>query len=246
MSNKTFSAERYPLVPVNLLRHDKGFWEPELYCDLHGVVLKWKEKFLKFASETLQRPINPDDVTFYYPQFQAGLGISPAEFDELFAQFAGLGEGGYGDLDAYDGIVDALKQIHEAGIRIKVATWTPGASEISFAHSKAFGSGAAQGTTKRLIERLGIPTDVRELEFMSPGAKHFKMQEDHVPLILEDCPFTASAVAAAGLGCILLPERYNEDIWIPGVTRLDNRSDLASTVIRFFTTLREAGVISES
>src|SRR5262245_7693118 len=98
------SAARQTLVPANVLAYEKGFWERRLYCDLHGVVLKWKEAFADFASDALGRNIDPDSFQYYYPQFQKGTNISPAEFDELFLAFAALGVGGYGDLEAYDGV----------------------------------------------------------------------------------------------------------------------------------------------
>lgn len=245
MTNKRlFSADRYPLVPENLLKHEQGFWEPEIYCDLHGVVLNWNTAFLKFASEVLGRQINPADVRFYHGQFQAGIGITPAEWDELFLQFVRLGEGGYGYLEPYPEVIKALHKIHDAGIRIKVATWTPSASELSHSSHRAFGTGTAQGTTLKLLQKLGVPVDTREVEFLRPGEKPFKMQEDHVPLILEDCPYTAVQVASVGLACILLPERYNEDLWVPGVTRLAKRSLLAPKVLEFFDKLETAGVLA--
>ena len=236
---------RYPLVPENVLAHGQNFWRREVIVDFHGVVVDWTTKFCRFASKTLNRPgITPEKVQYYYPGYGADMPMSPSEFEELFSHFARLAKGGYGDLEAYPGIVRALKQIRKAGIDLQIWTWTPGPSETSFYHSTAFGSGVSQGVTKTLIRTLGLPVDERKVKFLSPGQKLFKMAEDHIPLIIEDNPMTAiTAGVAFGHACIMMPQPFNEGVMCPGVTRLSKHSQLAPVVIRFFDQLEKAGVL---
>ena len=169
--------------------------------------------------------------------------VTAAEFADLFVAFARRHEGGYGDLEPYEGVVEALKQIQDAGITVKIWTWTPGAAESRMNHSAgSYNHGVAQGETKLLVEKLGIDPD-RNLRFIKPGNKKYEMVEDHIPLIVEDSPETAVGVGQMAHAAILVPESYTKGIKATNVLRLDHRNQLAPTVIKFFDELEAAGVL---
>lgn len=239
----------YPLVQPALLAHGEEFWKREVACDLHGVVVDWTVRFAHFASGVLKRKITPEMcLQLYNFAYGQESGLAPFEFWELFPKFARLTRGGYGDLPAFDGVVDQLKQIRDAGIRIRLMTHCPGASEHEPEHSEAYGSSAAQTATLQLIERLALPLDpASDVMFMSPSEKPWQMARRHIPLIIEDNPVTAIQVARGiGHGAILLADKhtpFNRSVRATGVTTLRDRKLLAETVIRFFTQLEEANAL---
>jgi len=242
-NNVVTTSSEYPLIPQNMLDQGPAFWEKRLVWDLHGVIVNWIEPFCKFASRVTGRNIDPDKVRYYRAGYDSQIPMSPAEWDTLFTQFARLGKGGYGDLKPYPGAVEAMQEIAAAGITSEIWTWTPGASEIDF-NGKAYGSGIAQGVTLKLIEKLGLPVDKREVRFMSSSVKGANLAHEHYPLLVEDNPTTAVHVATDfGQACLLLPQPYNKGLLCPGVTRLEGYSQLAPTVIEFFKQLETAGVL---
>ncbi len=244
MSDKSIS-HRFGLVPENVLKAPPEFWERELFLDLHGVLLPtWLPKFLKFYNDATGSNVSMACADQYFMQYRFGVGLRPATWDDMFLEFVNLVEGGYGSLEPDPVVLKALHRIvKETGVNIKVCTWTPGHHEISGAHDKAYGTGAAQGTTIELLRKMGAPVDLRDIEFCSTGAKMYKMQQNHVPLIIEDCAHTAVQVASSGLACLLIPHPYNH-VTFPGITRLKSTAQLAKTVIEFFSKLEEAGVLA--
>lgn len=239
----------YPLVQPALLGHGDEFWKREVACDLHGVIVDWTAPFAKFASAVLGREITPAMcLSLYNFAYGGEAGLAPFEFWELFPKFARLTKGGYGDLPAFPGMVEQLKLIRDAGIRIRLMTHCPGASEHEPEHSEAYGSSASQTATIQLIQRLALPLDLAtDVMFVSPSEKPWQMARRHIPLIIEDNPVTAVQVARGiGHGAILLADKYtpfNRSVRATGVTTLRDRNKLAETVIGFFTQLEEANAL---
>src|SRR5205823_1361729 len=160
----------------------------------------WLEQYVKFLNKTYTRNIDHTKVNFYNLQFDPAVNLSPAEHEEAFLAFARLSRGGYGTLNEYKGIRETFREILDAGIKIKIFTWTPGASEKIPGGDKSHGHGMAQRATRDLIEKLDLGIDIdRDLRFMSAGDKKWKMAEEHIPLIVEDNPETAVGVAM-GIG----------------------------------------------
>ncbi len=219
-------------------------WSREVVFDFHEVCVKWIARFCDFVNTLYGYNIKPDQLGFYNMQFDPSIPLTPEQFDQAFASFARLSVGGYGDLEAHEGIKEAIEQIQKAGIRVLIWTWTPGAAEIKFDGTGAYQTGIAQRVTKDLIRKLGLPVDVdRDVRFMQPGRKKWEMAEEHIPLIVEDNPETAVAVASAAHAAILVPEHYNDSLEFRNVLRLSDRRELAPTVIDFFKKLDEAGVL---
>lgn len=244
MSTTSKLSGRYPLVPENVLNAPPEFWERELFLDLHGVLLPgWLQAFLKFYNDAMSTDIDIKDGLLYFRQYSFEKGMRPGVWNDLFLEFANLVKGGYGDLEPDPVVLKALHKIAKAGINVKVCSWTPGANEISQSHDKHYGTGAAQKATLELLERIGAPVDLREVEFCSTSHKMARMQDQHVPLIIEDCAHTAVHCASAGLGAILIPHPYNL-VTFPGVTRLKSSRQLATTVISFYKQLEDAGLLA--
>lgn len=220
-------------------------WSREVVFDFHEVCVKWVARFTDFVNRCYGYNIKPEQLRFYHMQFDPSCPLTPQQFNEAFVAFARLSQGGYGDLELHPGIVEAIKQVKDAGIGVKIWTWTPGAAEAKFVGGSAYQTGIAQRVTRDLIVKLGFPVDVdRDVRFMQPGQKKWEMAEEHIPLIVEDNPETALSV---GLGiahaAILVPEPYNEGFACRNVLRLSERSQLAPTVIDFYKKLDEAGVL---
>lgn len=219
-------------------------WSREVVFDFHEVCVKWLKRYCDFVNKSYGCKINPDEIDFYNMQFDPRTGLSPEQFEKAFVTFARLAVGGYGDLEAHEGVKEAMEQIRAAGIKIRIWTWTPGAAEIKPDGAGAYHTGIAQDVTKRLIRKLGLPVDVdRDLDFMPPGRKKWEMAEQHIPLLVEDNKTTASDVSDAAHAVILVPEKYNEGFECRNVLRLTDRSQLAATVIDFYRKLEEAGVL---
>jgi len=233
----------YAWPPESILEPGAYFqWSRKVVFDFHEVCVTWKKHFVDFVNKTYGRNIDPDQFNFYSMQFDPTVDLGPDEFSEAFNTFVQLSKGGYGDLDAIAGIKEAMEEIVAAGIGIEIWTWTPGAGDSQTSGLKAYPSGDAQVVTMKLIKKLGLPTSA--VRFMKTHEKKAEMVEERIPLIVEDSPET---VVGVGLGmahaAILVPERYNEGLLCPNVLRLNDRSDLARTVIDFFAKLDEAGVL---
>ena len=247
------TADREKLVlsspftwPPESVLNSKGNhrWSRKVVFDLHEVIVEWGNQFAEFINRT-HPGVNMqfDAQRFYNAAFDPDSNLTPELFDEAFATFARLSVGGYGDLKPIAGIVDTIKKIQAAGIKVEIWTWTPGAAELQPQHLNAYNTGIAQRVTRDLVRKLGLPIDAeRDLRFMSPSSKIREMVEDHVPLIVEDNPATAVQVFNYGHAAILVPTTYN-DITCRNVLRLSDRSELADAVIDFFKKLDEAGVL---
>lgn len=219
-------------------------WSREVVFDFHEVCVKWVERFCEFVNLTHGYNINPSQIDFYNMQFDPSTAITPEQFDDAFVAFSRLSVGGYGDLVAHEGIKEAMEAIKAAGIKVTIWTWTPGAAEIKFDGAGAYNTSIAQRVTRDLIVKLGLPVDVeRDLRFMKPERKKWEMAEEHIPLIVEDNPETAVAVASAAHAVILVPEAYNKSLSFNNVLRLNDRGELAPAVINFYKKLDEAGVL---
>lgn len=231
--------------PANLLEQRETFVKKVVF-DLHGPILDWSKAFCGLASGMFGVTLDESAVRYYSMAYDSKFPLSPDQFNRLFATFARLGKGGYGDLEVRPGVVETFKQIREAGIAVEIWTWVPGAAEHDHETLKSFGTGIAQSATYELIERLGIVDDVQKrVKFVSPTSKVGRMLDKHIPLIVEDNPVTAVHASSAGNACILTPEPYNLHTRDQGILRLNDHSEIASVVIDFFQKLEAAGAIAE-
>lgn len=228
--------------PKSILQPEEGHhWSRTVVFDLHNTLVNWTSAFIQFANTIYGYDMDPSKQRFYSFQMDPDNPLSNAEFVDLFVAFARRHDGGYGDLEPYEGAIEAIKAIKAAGIEVKVWTWTPGAAESRLNHSAgSYNHGVAQGETRKLIAKLGLDPD-RDLRFISPGSKKYEMVSEHIPLIVEDSPETAVGVGQMAHAAILVPEEYTKGVKAPNVLRLDHRSQLAPTVIRFFEELDAAG-----
>jgi hypothetical protein len=219
-------------------------WSREVIFDFHEVCVKWLKRFCDFYNKQYGTNVKPEDVEIWNMQFSRKAGVLPEQFDRAFVAFSRAAVGGYGDLEPHDGIKETMERIVAAGIKVRIWSWTPSASDIKPDGAGAYNTSVAQDVTKRLIRRLGLPVDVdRDIDFMPPGRKKWEMVEEHIPLIVEDNRTTASDVADAGHAVILVPEKYNEGLVCPNVLRLSDRKDLADVIIDFYRKLDEAGLL---
>jgi len=231
--------------PQNLLAQKDEFVKKVVF-DLHGPILDWAEAFCEVAASLYGVDLKPAAVRYYSMAFDNEFPLTPEQFNNVFATFARLGRGGYGDLKPRPGIQETFKQIQAAGIATEIWTWVPGAAEHNHDTLKAFGTGIAQAQTYELIEKLGLVDNVkRRVRFISPTSKVPQMTEEHAPLIIEDNPVTAVHASSTGHACILTPEPYNVHTSDSGILRLNDHSELAAAVIDFFAKLEAAGSIAE-
>lgn len=237
-------ADLYPLVPPNLLLMPKEYFDWAVDIDLHGTIVDWTTPFCRFASAQLKRDINPSSMTVYFPGYDARSGMNNAEFNALFYHFVRVG--GYGDLCAYAGAVDALHQLNLAGFHLRISTWTPGPFELSRHSGRAFGSGRAQEATLALVRQLNLPIEEGDVQFVHGREKPFNMLEKarKIPLLIDDSPSTAvSTVSEYGAACFLIDQPYNRTLKCQGITRFASLAEAAPKVVEFFSTLEMAGVM---
>ncbi len=242
----TLSARNYPLVPPNLLSMPQGYWDPIVYVDFHGTLVDWLTPFCQFVQTVLNRPVSANQSDIYFLGHSATFGISPSEFNQLFYQFVKRAPGGYGDLEPYPGVIESLLALRDAGLNIRIATWTPGPFELSPANQTVYGSGVAQSETIALIRRLGLPVEDDDIVFVSGRDKPTEMTCKLVrsPLLVEDSPSTAvSAARDYGLCSFLIEQPYNKGVYCPGITSFKSFAEAAPSILVLFETLNDAGVL---
>jgi len=237
------SAPNWPPRSV-LTPSDPDFrWERTVVLDLHNTLVDWLGAFAQFCNLHFGHNIDPKKTTFYHMQMDPDNALSGKEFLDAFIAFARRAEGGYAALQPYPSSVKAIKDIKAAGINVEVWTWVPGAAEMRIDnHAQGYGTGIAQRVTKELIAKLGLNPDV-DVRFITPGQKKFEMVAEHIPLIVEDSPETAVGVGQMAHAALLVPESYNRGIKAPNVLRLNDREQLAPTVIEFYKKLDAAGLL---
>lgn len=237
--------------PQSVLEPGDGhLWVPTVAFDFHEVVVSYLEGFATFVN--LSYPganMNPATARFYHPGYDPEVGLSPVEFERAFATFAMAAPGGYGSLPAIGNIKEQMQRIRDAGIRIKILTWVPGAAGSVTPvdmDKNPLHSGIAQRVTLDLIEKLGLPVDIEhDVEFIHTGQKPFHMGRKRIPLIVEDNEATCALVAQLAHAAILVPKPYNEGFACRNVLRLNDHSEIADTVIAFFEALRSRGLVLE-
>lgn len=243
------AATNWP--PQSVLEHGDGhLWMPTVAFDFHEVIVSFLEGFATFVN--LSYPganMNPATAKFYHPGYDPEVGINPVEFERAFATFAMAAPGGYGSLPVIGNIREQMQKIRDAGIRIKILTWVPGATGAITPvdmDKNPLHSGIAQRVTLDLIEKLDLPVDVEhDVEFIHTGQKPFYMGEKRIPLIVEDNEATCALVAQLAHAAILVPKPYNEGFACRNVLRLNDHSEIADTVIAFFEALRGKGLVLE-
>jgi hypothetical protein len=232
---------------ASILAPAKHFtWSRILLTDLHGVGFDWEGNFLKFVQSRTGKSF---DLTrkFYEIKRDPAQGITPEHWNELFIEFVRLPEG-YGALTPNPDIIRQYEVIAEAGIKIVVATVTPGACDTrpDFG-AMGFHHGIAQRVTKELIlKHMGHLVRPQDIIFCRhAGEKKELMFDMHCPILVEDHPVTAVDVATNALSAILVPRSYNESVKsVQNVLRLENDNQLADAVLTAFGALLDRGVLA--
>jgi hypothetical protein len=240
------AASNVPLgwPPANLLTQKRMFLKKVIF-DLHGPILDFNGPFLAHLSGLYGVKLDTSMLDHYYMGHNSRMPITPVELMRGLEHFGRLARGGFSDLPAVPGIVEALKQIQDAGIDLEIWTYAPSALDYAPDTLVVNGTGIAQLATWECIEKLGVLKNVRkQVRFIRPEHKASQMSSEHCPLIVEDHPVTAvTAGSAYGNAALVVPEPYNIGVSAPGVLRLDNRTDLAPAIISFFEKLEEAGCL---
>lgn len=231
---------------ANVLRQKKMFLNKVIF-DFDGPIVDFNTHFLDYLSRLYQVKLDKSMLTHYNMGYNAAMPISPHQFQVGLDNYGRLAKGGFSDRKPMPGILDALKQIQAAGIRVEVWTYSPGATDHNPDTLVSNGTGTAQNATLELIRQLGfLENPDQQVRLIKPEMKAVEMAKEHIPLIVEDHPGTALAAGSVfGHAAILVPEPYNVGISAPGVLRLSDRADLAPAVISFFQKLREAGCLLE-
>jgi hypothetical protein len=222
-------------------------WSRILLTDLHGVGFDWEGNFLRFVQSRTGMTFNTERK-FYEIKRDPSQAITPEHWNELFIEFVRLPEG-YGALTPNLDIIRQYEEIAKAGIKIVIATVTPGATDLrpDFG-AMGFHHGIAQRVTKALIlKHLGHIVKEQDIIFCRhAGEKKHLMFDMHCPIIVEDHPVTAVDVATCALSAILVPRSYNDTIRnVQNVLRLDNDNQLADAVLTAFEALLDRDVLAK-
>jgi hypothetical protein len=247
------------LIAPNVLNQQKGSWKREFVLDFDGVTADWMTPFYAFLSQTLGRNIKPLDCQLYLAGYQGNLILTPDEFNEMFLMFA-KNLYGYGALKPYPNAIEELASVakSELGIRTRLWTHSPGASEVSRFHDQPYNTNPAQGERLALIENWaktkGLPVDIRrgDVEFMSGWKKPYQMARDWIPLIVEDHgPTCISALDDYGLAAILVTQPYNVNLSHKHLIRFgdpehpenQDRTGLGELIVKVFKVLEKHKVL---
>lgn len=221
-------------------------WSRILLTDLHGVGFDWEGNFLKFVQSRTGMTFETERK-FYEIKRDPAQRITPEHWNELFIEFVRLPTG-YGALTPNPAIIRQYEEIAKAGIKIIVATVTPGASDTRPDFGvMGFHHGIAQRVTKDLIlKHLGHLVKPQDIIFCRhAGEKKELMFDMHCPILVEDHPVTAVDVATNALSAILVPRSYNASVKsVQNVLRLENDNQLADAVLTAFAALDDRGVLA--
>jgi len=222
-------------------------WSRIILSDLHGVFVDWESNFLSFVQKRTGMTFNTTTRTFYEIRHDPSQGITPDQWNELFIEFVRLPEG-YGALEPNPVIIRQFEEIAKAGIKIIIATVTPGATDRRPDFNvMGYHHGIAQRVTKTLIlKHLGHIVKEQDIIFCShAGEKKYLMFEMHCPILVEDHPVTAVDVATSARSAILVPRSYNK-VTCQNVLRLEDDNQLADAVLTAFEALLDAGVLAKA
>jgi hypothetical protein len=238
------AASNWP--PASILNPAPHFeWAPILMTDLHGVIVDWEAQFRKFAEMHYGVSFDADNRSFYDIGRDPSQPITPEQFNELFTEFVRLPDG-YGALAPNPTIIRQFEAIVKAGIKLVVATYTPGATDLRPDGTMGFHHGVAQRVTRDLImKHLGHLIREQDIIFCRPSEKKYLMFEMHCPLIVEDHPVTAVDVATSAHAAILVPRSYNASIInVQNVLRLTDDNQLADAVLTAFEGILDRGKLA--
>lgn len=226
----------------NVSRDEK--WASEVLFDLHETIVDWGTTVADIAKQMYPHSnFNPSQMSFYNAGYDPSCNLNPYEWEMVLIQ--SLTHGVYGKLPLVDDNIRAqMWRIAKAGIRCRIATHVPGASDLSMTDKIPIHSNVAQRLTKELIKKHDLPVDVEhDLEFIYPSRKKDFMANRYIPLLIEDNIETAAGVATYAHACILVPKSYNKGFVCPNVLRLNDRSELDSRVIEFFKELKRLDLL---
>lgn len=236
----------YAWPPESVLNPGSSFkWVPEVVFDFHQVIANWTEQYVKFLNQTYGWNIDHTKVNFYHMQFDPSIPLTPEQHEKAFASFCRLARGGYGSLKMYPGMKETIAKLQNYGIRVRIYTFCPGVTSKLGGGEKSHNHGEAQQATMELIRKLDLPIDVdRDVVFISPDGKGWKMAEEHIPLIVEDNASTAVLIGMnMAHAAILVNEPHSIGLIAPNVLPLKDRKDLANIIISFYQKLDEAGLL---
>lgn len=237
------SAANWPPRSVLTVSDPDFRWERTVALDLHNTLVDWLTPFAEFCNLHFGHAIDPKLSAFYHMQMDPDNALTGKEFLNAFVSFARRSKGGYADVKPYPETLATIKAIKEAGIKVEVWSWVPGASEMRIDNkAQGYGTGIAQRVTRDVVRKLGLDPST-DLCFVTPSQKKYDMADRHIPLIVEDSGETAVGVGQMAHAALLVPEPYNEAIKAPNVLRLDSREQIAPTVIDFYKKLDEAGLL---
>ena len=156
----------------------------------------------------------------------------------MFKRFAEQSVGGFDALKVIDGVVNAVRQVHAAGIETLVMTDVPGALDLA-ADGYFNTSGYAQQQRRKQMLDLGIVKAVEDVLFVRGHDKAARMMAERSPAAVEDRFSTAAMMETDfGLQCFLMAQPYNDR---PGLMRYDNLAAAVPDILSLFDQLEAAG-----
>lgn len=233
-------------VSRTLLDVPDSWWFPLLTLDVDGCLLEWREDFCRFVnniweSTGIKRRLDPASMTIFYFGNDPRSGMTEREFGTMFKRFAEQSVGGFDSLAVIAGVIDAVRQIREAGIKPLIMTDVPGALDLA-ADGFFNANGYAQQQRRKQLLKLGIVDSVEDVLFVRGQGKAARMLQERSPAAVEDRFSTAAMMASDyGLQCYLMAQPYNQGMACPGVVRYDNLAAAVPDILRLFDTLEAAG-----
>ncbi len=166
-----------------------------LGVDLDGVCGDYTEAFRQIVA--LERSIDPSSLPSVRDWSFSDWGLSPEEFDALHRR-AVIDHRMFATMPAMDGVADALWQLSDLGVWIRVITHR---LYVSWGHA------IAVADTVSWLDSVGIP--YRDLCFL--GQK----PQVEADLYIDDAPHNVEALRAAGNEVIVFDQPYNQGLAAP-------------------------------
>ncbi|CAN5302905.1 hypothetical protein BH10CYA1_BH10CYA1_53430 [soil metagenome] len=254
MSKKFVSS-----IPIPEVMRDQGarYFDLVLACDADGVLVDFDSRVQKHATESLLRGNHhfklKESRTYYYhrdPKTQ----LSKEQMGRLFRELMGRTKGGIGDLDFYEGAVDAIRKARKKGIEARVLTNLPGALDASPDAGQSYNWGTARQQRIQQFVKAGVVLEEDHVIFCEAHDKANVMLDKillHIPLLVDDRASTLVS-ARADHGLIAVGIESSRTLKLPkgkglidryGVVWFNSLQDAMPAIIEVFAELQELGLV---
>ncbi len=247
-------------IPIPDVMRDQGagFFDRILACDADGVLVNFDARVQEHANASSSvnkaKKFSLSNSRTYYYHRDPATGLSKSEMGRIFRELMGKTKGGIGDLEFYDGAIDAIKKARRAGIGTRVLTNLPGAMDPSPDAGQSYGWGTPRQLRKGQFLHADIVTEEDHVIFCEAHEKPTFMLDRillRIPLLIDDRASTLVS-AARDHGLIAVGVESSRTLKLPkgkglldqhGVVWFNSLTAAMPAVIEVFAEMQKLGLL---